>query len=69
MDCLLLPGNLLVVVDSDAGILLISIESKQLLKQITPRQNVWRNPECVCLGSGGQNGEEQTIFVNFFIIL
>ncbi|KAL7080255.1 hypothetical protein ACQ4LE_000972, partial [Meloidogyne hapla] len=63
MDCLLLPGNNLLVVDSDAGLLLISIESKQVLKQIIPEQNVWRNPECVCLGSGGNNGEEQTVFV------
>jgi len=66
MDCLLLPGNNLLIVDSDAGLLLISLESKQVLKQISPKQNVWRNPECCCLGSGGNNnGEEQTIFVNF----
>nr|CAD2179626.1 unnamed protein product [Meloidogyne enterolobii] len=64
MDCLLLPGNNLLIVDSDAGLLLISLESKQVLKQISPKQNVWRNPECCCLGSGGNNnGEEQTIFV------
>uniref|UniRef100_A0A914KPY5 Uncharacterized protein n=1 Tax=Meloidogyne incognita TaxID=6306 RepID=A0A914KPY5_MELIC len=64
MDCLLLPGNNLLIVDSDAGLLLISLESKQVLKQISPKQNVWRSPECCCLGSGGNNnGEEQTIFV------
>nr|CAD2187024.1 unnamed protein product [Meloidogyne enterolobii] len=64
MDCFILPGNNLLIVDSDAGLLLISLESKQVLKQISPKQNVWRNPECCCLGSGGNNnGEEQTIFV------
>uniref|UniRef100_A0A915M5L2 Uncharacterized protein n=1 Tax=Meloidogyne javanica TaxID=6303 RepID=A0A915M5L2_MELJA len=31
MDCLLLPGNNLLIVDSDAGLLLISLESKQVL--------------------------------------
>ncbi|KAF7635624.1 hypothetical protein Mgra_00005012 [Meloidogyne graminicola] len=64
MDCLLLPNKLLLIVDSDEGFLLISMETKQVVKQIKPKQNVWRNPECVCLGNEGKHeGEEQTIFV------
>jgi hypothetical protein len=47
-DCVLLPGGQLLILDSDAGFSLISLESKQMVKQLSPKQGIWRNAECAC---------------------
>jgi hypothetical protein len=66
-DCLMLPGNLLLIVDSDAGLTLISLGDKQVQMQLAPKTGVWRNPECACLG--GPDGQDVFVssFVTFFI--
>jgi hypothetical protein len=58
----MLPGNLLLIVDSDAGLTLISLGDKEVQLQLAPKAGVWRNPECACVG--GPDGQD--VFVSFY---
>ncbi|KAL3103390.1 hypothetical protein niasHS_002576 [Heterodera schachtii] len=57
-DCVLLPGHSLLLVDSMLGLSLLSLKSRQLIRNICPPANgQWRNAKCACLAESKERGQ------------
>ncbi|KAL3119000.1 hypothetical protein niasHT_003783 [Heterodera trifolii] len=57
-DCVLLPGHSLLLVDSVLGLSLLSLQSRQLIRNICPPANgQWRNAKCACLAESKERGQ------------